>query len=36
MFLGRRALPVLKADNFTAIGDPIFYKMWDYQHLTTL
>jgi hypothetical protein len=36
MFLGRRARPVLRADNLTAICEPIVYTMWDPQHLTAL
>jgi hypothetical protein len=28
--------PVRKADNFTAIFEPIFWKMWKTQRLTTL
>jgi hypothetical protein len=29
MFLESRARPVRKADNLTAIGEPIVYTMWD-------
>jgi hypothetical protein len=29
MFLGSRARPVRKADNLTAICEPIVYTMWD-------
>jgi hypothetical protein len=36
MFLGSRARPVRRADNLTAICEPIVYTMWDPQHLTTL
>jgi hypothetical protein len=28
--------PARKADNFAAICEPIVYKMWEPQHLTTL
>jgi hypothetical protein len=28
--------PARKADSFTAICEPIVYKMWEPQHLTTL
>jgi hypothetical protein len=28
--------PARKADNLTAICEPIVYKMWEPQHLTTL
>jgi hypothetical protein len=28
--------PARKADNLTANCEPIFYKMWEPQHLTTL
>jgi hypothetical protein len=35
MFLGTRVRPVRKADNLTAIYEPIVYTLWD-QHLTTL
>jgi hypothetical protein len=33
---GGEGRPALKADNLTAICEPIFYKMWELQHLTTL
>jgi hypothetical protein len=33
--LGGKGRPVRKADNLTAICEPIVYKMWDYQRLTT-
>jgi hypothetical protein len=36
MFLGNRARPVRMADNLTIICEPVFYTMWDPQHLTTL
>jgi hypothetical protein len=36
MFLGTEVLPVLKADNLTAICEPIVYTMCDPQHHTTL
>jgi hypothetical protein len=36
MFLGIKQRPGHKADNFTAICEPIFYTMWDPEHLTTL
>jgi hypothetical protein len=36
MFLGSIARPVRKADNLTAVCEPIFYKMWEPWHLTTL
>jgi hypothetical protein len=36
MFLGSKARPVRKADNLTAICEPIFFTMWDPKHLTTL
>jgi hypothetical protein len=36
MFLESRTRPVRKADNLTAISEPIVYTMWDLQHLTTL
>jgi hypothetical protein len=36
MFLGFRARPVRKADNRTAICEPIVYTMWDTQQLTIL
>jgi hypothetical protein len=31
-----RNLPARKADNLTAICEPIVYKMWEPQRLTTL
>jgi hypothetical protein len=34
MFLASRARPVRKADNLTAVCEPIGYTMWDPQHLT--
>jgi hypothetical protein len=36
MLLRSRALPVLKADKFTAIYEPIVQTMWDPQHPVTL
>jgi hypothetical protein len=36
MFLGSRARPVRRADNVTAICEPIVYTLWDPQHLTTV
>jgi hypothetical protein len=36
MFLGSKARLVRRADNLTAICEPIVYTMWDPQHLTTL
>jgi hypothetical protein len=36
MFLGSKVKPVRKADNLTAIFEPIVYTMWDILHLTTL
>jgi hypothetical protein len=33
---GGRARPACKADNLTAICEPIIYTMWDPQHLTAL
>jgi hypothetical protein len=36
MFLGSRARPVRKADNLTAVCEPIVYTVWDPLHLTTL
>jgi hypothetical protein len=36
MFLGKRERPVLRADNLTAICEPIVYTVWDPEHLTTL
>jgi hypothetical protein len=33
---GGEGRPARKADNLTAICEPIVYKMWDPQHLTTL
>jgi hypothetical protein len=35
MFLGIKSRPVRKADNLTAICEPIVWTMWDPQHLTT-
>jgi hypothetical protein len=32
---GGEGLPARKADNFTAICEPIFYKMWEPRLLTT-
>jgi hypothetical protein len=34
--LGGEGRPAHKADNLTAICEPIVYKMWEPQHLTTL
>jgi hypothetical protein len=36
MFLERRARPMCKAGNFTAICEPIVQIIWDPQQLTTL
>jgi hypothetical protein len=36
MFLRSRARPVRKADNLTAICEPIVYTMWDPRHFITL
>jgi hypothetical protein len=36
MFQESKARPVRRADNLTAIYEPIVYTMWDPQHLTTL
>jgi hypothetical protein len=36
MFLGSRAQPVRRADNLTAICEPIVQTLWDPRHLTTL
>jgi hypothetical protein len=36
MFLGSRARPARKADNLTAICEPIVYTMWDPRRLTPL
>jgi hypothetical protein len=33
---GGEGRPALKADNLTAICEPIVYKMWEPQHLTAL
>jgi hypothetical protein len=33
---GGKGRPARKADNLTAISEPIFYKMWDPRRLTTL
>jgi hypothetical protein len=33
---GGEGLPARKADNLTAIFEPIVYKMWEPQRLTTL
>jgi hypothetical protein len=33
---GGEVRPARKADNLTAICEPIVYKMWEHQHLTTL
>jgi hypothetical protein len=33
---GGEGRPTSKADNLTAICEPIVYKMWESQHLTTL
>jgi hypothetical protein len=34
--LGGKGRPLHKADNLTAIYDPIVYKMWEPRRLTTL
>jgi hypothetical protein len=34
MFLGRRARPVRRTDNLTAICEPTIWTMWDSQHIT--
>jgi hypothetical protein len=36
MFLGSKVRRVRRADNLTAIYEPIVYTMWDPKHLTTL
>jgi hypothetical protein len=36
MLLGNRARPVRKADDLSAICEPIVYTMWDPRHLRTL
>jgi hypothetical protein len=36
LFLGTRARPASKADNLAAICEPIVWKIWDPQHLTSL
>jgi hypothetical protein len=36
MFLGSNARPARKADNLTAIYEPIGYRMWDLKLLTNL
>jgi hypothetical protein len=33
---GGKGRPARKADNLTAICEPIVYKMWEPQHLRTL
>jgi hypothetical protein len=33
---GGEGRPARKADNFTAIFEPIVHKMWEHQHLTAL
>jgi hypothetical protein len=33
---GGEGRPAHKADNLTAICEPIVYRMWEPQHLTTL
>jgi hypothetical protein len=33
---GGEGRPARKADNLTAICEPIVYKMWELQHLTAL
>jgi hypothetical protein len=33
---GGEGRPARKADNLTAICEPIVYKMWEPQHLTSL
>jgi hypothetical protein len=34
--MGGKGRPARKADKLTAICEPIIYKMWEPQHLTTL
>jgi hypothetical protein len=34
--MGVKGQPARKADNFTAICEPIVYKMWEPRRLTTL
>jgi hypothetical protein len=34
--LGGKGQPARRADNLAAICEPIFYEMWEPQHLTTL
>jgi hypothetical protein len=34
--MGNRERPVDEADDFAAICEPIFYTMWEPQHITTL
>jgi hypothetical protein len=34
--LGGKGRPARRADNLAAIYEPIVYKMWEPQHLTTL
>jgi hypothetical protein len=36
IFLGGNGRPVRKADNLTAICEPIIYKIWEPRRLTTL
>jgi hypothetical protein len=36
MFLGSKALPVRRADNLSAICEPIVYTTWEPQRLTTI
>jgi hypothetical protein len=36
MFLGSKGRPVSRADNITAICEPIVQIMWDFQHFTAL
>jgi hypothetical protein len=36
MFLGGKGRPARKADNLTAIREPIVYKMWESRRLTTV
>jgi hypothetical protein len=34
--LGGKGRPARKGNSLTAIHEPIVYKMWEHQHLTTL
>jgi hypothetical protein len=36
IFLGVKGRPVRKADNLTAVYEPIVYKIWEPRRLTTL